>query len=228
MSDPNQPTTNQEPEVKVDERAITRKSIWDGAKKGMMNGMKWGGIGGLLLSGVAGYFAFSTGKSLVRLVLGGLGAMMGAGWIGAAAGTVLGLFGLSGLKGIAEGGAAGIGLSLMQGISSAFLTIGVPILAASAVIGGVIGAVKGYNESDKHIEQAKREEQNKIRMLKLKQAQLQRDQQKLAEAEAQLNNTKQGFLDATTQIGYFSPGSTPNGNNNNELGNDKGSFNNLG
>lgn len=190
----NNNTPNEIDVPEVDEGKITRKSMLDGAWAGMKKGLMWSGIGSGVIAGVAGLFSLTLAKTAVGAVLGN--------WV---TGTAAVLFGG---KVLSDVGATGLAFQTMGSVLTSVAAIAIPLLAAGAVIGAVVGAVKGYNGADTKIELAHRQVKQEMRQLAMEKQQTERLQQQATDATQQL------YANNEPQIGQFQPASTPNLNNN--------------
>jgi len=175
----------------VNEGEVRRKSVLSGMWNGMKKGLLWGGVGGLVGNGIlggltlwAGKTAVTTGTGLLPSVINFFGSLAMApgviGWVGkgiALLGTaVAGVLGYNAIVAGSTAAASPLGTAIATLGAVAVPAIGIMAvtLAAGAVIGGVAGAISGYMDSDKKVQQAHRAAKAQAQQLAFERQQVQK------------------------------------------------------
>lgn len=215
----------------VDDGKVRRKSILDGALRGIKRGLMWGGLGGLVASGIGGAAALFLGKTTVTAGAGILPYVFsGLAWVGMvggvpgkiAAGLGFGTLALFGLKTAAVATAAATAPA-----STAIAAIGtvagvaIPVigvaLVAGAVIGATWGAISGYMESDSKIEQEHRKAAQVAAQLNFERQRVMKEILQQREMESQFDAQSRRLAGNSPEIGNFQAPNTPT-----QTGHDKG------
>ncbi len=199
MSEP----TEEHEEPQIDESAIRRRKTMGG----MWNGMRIGALaGGAVLVGIVGLgLSWGLAAAAFGVALPFKGAALGS--IGGPWGAVAGFIG--GLAAAVAGG--GLAASVMPTLAGA-VTIGLGIVAAGAVIGGLIGAMNAYSRSEGAVEDAYQAETIAANRREAMRIQQQQKEQQLAIKEAQLAQEKEQLLAGNLPSPQNFPGGKPIGN----------------
>ena len=116
-----------------------------------------------------------------------------------------------------SGGVAGLAWQVFSMFTTTALTIGLPMLAAGALIGGIIGAVNGYSQAGQKITEAESAIKREAQQEAVERQQTQKLLQQQQDMETQYAAQTQQFQGG----GQLSPGGTPDMSNNNNLVNNK-------
>jgi hypothetical protein len=174
--------------AQVDEGQVRRKSMVDGAWKGIKRGLMWGGLAGVGLTTLGTVLAYSVGGTAVGLGAKGATGLLGLAYklhpgFGVAATAIAGIFAGNAIASVS------IPTLAMQAIG-AFAAAALPVLAiglvAGAAIGGIAGAVSGYMESDVKVEQEHRKAKQVAAQLNFERQQVMKQIMQEREMERQL------------------------------------------